>query len=412
MVDKRVPTGEKGISKRRGNYDAFLTQNGRGGYRVIGPTTAMTLKEAVRRRAVWEDEIFKGTYKQKISHVVMFADSADQGLLYYKRQTASWDTPETHVNFFKQHFAGRTLQSITKTELDTLFFDDMIAKGRWKPATARSHLQTLRTIYAQAIKGGFAGPNVALMVERIQGKSERKRPLTYEEEALFREAMRKYWPVEGEYRLAQFDLALNTGMRRGNMYGIRGAKKKFRSPFEWPEVYLDYKVLRLKWSKKHPEEGYLVPLNRVAIAALKTIGDYTSQTATGPIIPEHTPRGWFEPCCKKAGIVDLVWHDLRHTYATRLRRARVPYDVISILMDHRVEIAPGVAVNPITLLYINQNMNVELAENEELREHLEPLHEAVSLLESPRAGVNVVPIKTNTETNTAEVKHLASAVGE
>ena|ERR1035438_714158 len=40
------------------------------------------------------------------------------------------------------------------------------------------------------------------------------------------------------------------------------------------------------------------------------------------------PRSWFEPAREKAGIKDLHWHDLRHTFCSRLAMAGVPLKTI------------------------------------------------------------------------------------
>ena len=44
---------------------------------------------------------------------------------------------------------------------------------------------------------------------------------------------------------------------------------------------------------------------------------------------------WFVPTLEKAGIADLHWHDLRHTYATRLILAGVDIYTVGKLMRHR-----------------------------------------------------------------------------
>jgi hypothetical protein len=40
---------------------------------------------------------------------------------------------------------------------------------------------------------------------------------------------------------------------------------------------------------------------------------------------------------KQAGVVDLHFHDLRHTFATRLQDQKVPYEIRQILLGHRMK---------------------------------------------------------------------------
>jgi len=44
---------------------------------------------------------------------------------------------------------------------------------------------------------------------------------------------------------------------------------------------------------------------------------------------------WFEPCPKAAGISNLNWHDLRHTFASWLIQSGVPRERVSKLLAHR-----------------------------------------------------------------------------
>ena len=82
-----------------------------------------------------------------------------------------------------------------------------------------------------------------------------------------------------------------------------------------------------------------VPLNRPAVAALKTLRD--QRKPGGPIFLNMRanrltgPRYWFEPAVKTAGIQDFTWHCLRHTFASRLVMAGVDLRTVQELMGHK-----------------------------------------------------------------------------
>jgi site-specific recombinase XerD len=44
---------------------------------------------------------------------------------------------------------------------------------------------------------------------------------------------------------------------------------------------------------------------------------------------------WFVSAVRAAGISDFHWHDLRHTFASRLRQAGVPLGNIAELLAHK-----------------------------------------------------------------------------
>ena len=47
------------------------------------------------------------------------------------------------------------------------------------------------------------------------------------------------------------------------------------------------------------------------------------------------PRHWFDDAVKKAGLRNFTWHDLRHTFASRLAMQEVDIRTIAELMGHK-----------------------------------------------------------------------------
>ena len=76
-------------------------------------------------------------------------------------------------------------------------------------------------------------------------------------------------------------------------------------------------------SEKERERRH-VRLNSVALAALEVRGDgsgHVVRTVDGEGL--HGPRYWFEKALATAKIEGFHWHDLRHTFASRLTMAGV-----------------------------------------------------------------------------------------
>ena len=79
------------------------------------------------------------------------------------------------------------------------------------------------------------------------------------------------------------------------------------------------------------EEPIHVPLNGVAVAALKVVlgrseglGRVFQSTKAGE--PVENGRHWFEKAANEAKIKNFHWHDLRHTFASRLRMKGAPLE--------------------------------------------------------------------------------------
>jgi integrase len=104
-------------------------------------------------------------------------------------------------------------------------------------------------------------------------------------------------------------------MRRDEQYRLR-----------WQDVDLKRGILTIPRSK-HGELRH-IQINSVARAALLKLrqhGDGVGYVCPGLDGPRNRDwRRWFEEVVKATKIHNLRWHDLRHTFASRLVMAGVP----------------------------------------------------------------------------------------
>src|SRR5216683_4389847 len=103
---------------------------------------------------------------------------------------------------------------------------------------------------------------------------------------------------------------------------------------------VDWKGRMLNITPTKNEEPIHVPLNDVAIAALKLVhgrggrrGRVFQSAKTGE--PLENGRHWFDDAVIEAGIKNFRWHDLRHTFASRLRMKGAPLEDIADLLGHK-----------------------------------------------------------------------------
>jgi integrase len=87
------------------------------------------------------------------------------------------------------------------------------------------------------------------------------------------------------------------------------------------------------------EEPIHVPLNDSAVAALMVVhtrgegkGRVSQWAKTGE--PLENGRHWFDDAVAEAQIKNFRWHDLRHTFASRLRMKGAPLVDIADLLGH------------------------------------------------------------------------------
>ena len=123
--------------------------------------------------------------------------------------------------------------------------------------------------------------------------------------------------------------ALHSGMRRSEILNLR-----------WQDI--DFLRGTMVVMKSKNKQRRTIPLNRKVFELLVLKQQHQSQespfvftTSTGtPISPRNLTRG-FQSARKKANIQDFRFHDLRHTFATRLVQAGIDLYQVQRLLGHK-----------------------------------------------------------------------------
>jgi integrase len=155
----------------------------------------------------------------------------------------------------------------------------------------------------------------------------RVRFLRVDEEKALRAAISRNYPEH----TPELDVALNTGNRVSEQYRL-----------EWSQIDFEHGILTVATSKTG--EGRHIPLNEAGFAALRVLEKNRVSNYVFLRIPGHgscwgegvrSPRAWFEDAIEKAGLEDFTWHDLRHTFASRLVMQGVDIRTVAELMGHK-----------------------------------------------------------------------------
>jgi site-specific recombinase XerD len=191
-------------------------------------------------------------------------------------------------------------------------------------STVNRYRSLISSIYSFGVRTGLVSANPVARVKRFRENESRVRYLKKDEETALRAAIRSQCPD----REPELDLALYTGMRRGEQFTLK-----------WADVDLDRGILTVKGKtgQRH------VVANSGARAALERLKGYPAESyaGTGYIFREamadskRDNRRWFENAVKKAGLENFHWHDLRHTFASRLVMAGADIRTVQELMGHK-----------------------------------------------------------------------------
>jgi integrase len=151
-----------------------------------------------------------------------------------------------------------------------------------------------------------------------------ERILAKEEEDRLLEACNQ---VRSPFLRSSVLIALNTGMRKGEIYGLR-----------WEQVYLADRYIHVQNGKTN-ESDRRIPMNEVVQELLSELwkrrhGDFVFHSPRKKGEQFRDPKVGFMKAVKLAKIPHIRFHDLRHTFATRLVRSGVDIVTVEHLLGH------------------------------------------------------------------------------
>ncbi|HUX67787.1 MAG TPA: site-specific integrase [Terriglobales bacterium] len=261
------------------------------------------------------------------SKPITFNEIADQAMEWAKAHKGTWAHDVTQAALLREWFGPRAAAEVGPRELDQKLRAEMQARG-WAPATVNRYKATMSLIYRVAVNNGLVEVNPARLVRQLRADNARIRFLSQDEEARLREAITTDCPQH----MHELDLALNTGMRAGEQFGMC-----------WEDV--DFERAQIRLGKTKNGRVRHIRLNAPALAALLALR--RPSAGSGPVFvnavtpgryhgqPRASARNWFERVVRKVAIPDFTWHCLRHTFASRLVMAGVDIRTVAELMGHR-----------------------------------------------------------------------------
>jgi integrase len=217
---------------------------------------------------------------------------------------------EYKVNTLMRHFKGKQLKDITLLEVQkyrSKRLKGVSRRGKLRQASSvKDELSTLSGVLEMAIDAELLARNPVRKLKwgRGQTESKRERILEPDEEARLLAQLDRFY----EPKCATL-ISLNTGLRR---MGILKLKTSDIDPARRVAMYT------AKGGKKKP-----MPLNSDAWAIIAellktaTPDGYLFHNRTGHNI--SAGQGAFKLAARRAGMPELVFHDLRHTFASRVR---------------------------------------------------------------------------------------------
>lgn len=276
-----------------------------------------------------KSQIIEGNYLE-IEHAPTFREVAHKYLEWYKtdRVNASRRTvkeTERRIKKLLEVFGDKTLDYFSEFLIES-YKQDRLKEGV-KPSTINRELNILRAILHKAKEWGLYSGELP-KIKTYKVNDERVRYLTPEElKALIDACPEWFKPV--------VKFACLTGLRASELFSLT-----------WDKVNLSqgYVTVEAKYSKN--KETKRLPLHPKALEVLRELKAkqetegidhgyvFTNSRGEPYSVEGQGYKRAFKTACKKAGIEDFRFHDLRHTFASYLVMSGVDLYTVQELMRH------------------------------------------------------------------------------
>ncbi|MCW2986829.1 MAG: site-specific integrase [Conexibacter sp.] len=372
----RRPYGAGQLYQKSGHwYGRWRDEEGRRFNRRLGPVEdthaepAMTKRQA--EKAFWK---LRDAEERNPINPATGRHTVNEACEAHRRRLAYIDVSESHFKNCERKqrlhigpaFGDRLLQRVTRHDVERLG-ESLIAKGL-SPKTVRNILNYLNAVYEHAIDMEWTQSNPVRKAARPRSRSGDSNPdiqfLTVEEleaviraipdEVVYREP--KPWrkgrdgpspppppDVLGPVLRVMVRTAAMTGLRQSELIGLRWRD------IDWTAQRLRVRRPIVRGGKKSAGKSDLstrrsVPLADLLVSELDRWSKRSLHTHEDDLVSGHPVLGTpldgtkvtkkFQAACAGAGVRVVRFHDLRHTFATRLAASGQPLRSIQEFLGH------------------------------------------------------------------------------
>jgi integrase len=234
----------------------------------------------------------------------------------------SLKAPLRWVRVLIEFFGNARLKSITHSAVDLYRLKRL--DENLSIASVNRELELLRAVLNYAKREGLIDRTPFEMGSPLISKADetrRDRVMTREEEA------RLFGQCVGvrEHLKPLIIAAVDTGCRRGELFTLT-----------WTDVDLNQRVINIRAFNTKTMRARSVPVSDRLVAVLESLRPAADEDAAEALVfglTDNVKRSW-DTATKRAGIAGLRFHDLRHTFCTRLIEAGMPIDEVAKLAGH------------------------------------------------------------------------------
>ena len=295
----------------------YFDAQGREHREKIGPKSLARQAYNKRKTQIREGQFFPDQLVKR--KTILLAEFIKEYLKEAELYHRAFASDKSHAKHFTQAFGNMALDELTTADVEKWKRERLALRSK---ATVARDLAWLKRLYNVAMRDDKIRHNPAMPVKLPKLNNARVRYLSEGEQVALQGVMEPH-----DFEIVE--LAINTGLRRGELFHLR-----------WKDIDFRNGVVTIERSK-NGEKRY-VALNVRVLAILRARqqrfkSDYVipSRTLNTQADAHNFMLRVFNPALKLAGIHNFRFHDCRHTFASLLIMAGVDLRTVQELMGHK-----------------------------------------------------------------------------
>lgn len=311
------------IYQRGKSYYCDFVYKGQRYASCIGPVSRTVAKEEEARKKA---EVIEGRLNPaKVRKTPRFAKFAEEYLEWSKanKKPRAYERDVTSLAALRPFFLGKTLADITPWSIEK--YKKARKDQKKSNQTVNLEVACLKALFSKAIIWGKAVENPVKQVRMFKVNNARVRFLDEEEESKLLAKCKRYL----------HDIvatALLTGFRRNELLSLCPA-----------DVDLAQGLVSVRAGYAKNGEGRSIPMTSTLREVLRHLvkeaeesgSPYLFRNRHGAPLRAYALHDAFKNAVQQAGIEDFHFHDLRHTFASRLVMSGVDIRTVQELMGHK-----------------------------------------------------------------------------
>ncbi len=299
-------------------FESTRTENKRRAQEILSIRHAELLNE--KTTSAGKESEPQELKEKKETKPYTFNELVNQYLDWVNGRQRSYSRKKSVVKKLKERFGNMELNDFNYRTLEA-FQTDCI-RNDFKPAYVNKIITVFKHMFTKALDWEMIAEETFKQVRKVKllkGEVKRLRYLSDEE------AERLIFNCE-PYLKPIVVCALNTGMRKSEIFNLT-----------WDRVDLKNRIILLDKTKNGDRRE--IPINQTLLNVLSSIvrnikTDYVFYNPE-TLKPYYDIKKGFQAALKRAHIMDFHFHDLRHTFASRLVMAGADLATIQKLLGHK-----------------------------------------------------------------------------